>query len=138
MRLVSLERDAELKTVDALIRRSGGGGRLLAIESPPGIGKTSRTAFSARSARARPAGQAPACELQTARRARRRNASPRPRPGRRGQGSRSGRRIPPLRVGGAGSHTNPSGGVTSTSAAPSQQWGSGTRWALPISSALAV
>jgi predicted ATPase len=36
-----LERDAELAAVEALIRATPGGGGLLAIEGPPGIGKTS-------------------------------------------------------------------------------------------------
>jgi len=36
-----LERDAELAAVEALLNASPGGGRLLAIEGPPGIGKTS-------------------------------------------------------------------------------------------------
>src|SRR5215471_14334445 len=36
-----LERDAELAAVEALINAGPGGGRLLAIEGPPGIGKTS-------------------------------------------------------------------------------------------------
>jgi hypothetical protein len=36
-----LERDAELAAIEALISASPGGGRLLAIEGPPGIGKTS-------------------------------------------------------------------------------------------------
>jgi DNA-binding CsgD family transcriptional regulator len=36
-----LERDAELAAVDALISACPSGGRLLAIEGPPGIGKTS-------------------------------------------------------------------------------------------------
>jgi predicted ATPase len=36
-----LERDAELAAVDALIRATPSGGRLLAIEGAPGIGKTS-------------------------------------------------------------------------------------------------
>lgn len=35
-----LERDAELASVSDLIGATGGGGRLLAIEGPPGIGKT--------------------------------------------------------------------------------------------------
>jgi DNA-binding CsgD family transcriptional regulator len=36
-----LERDAELATIDAVIGGGRGGDRLLAIEGPPGIGKTS-------------------------------------------------------------------------------------------------
>jgi DNA-binding CsgD family transcriptional regulator/tetratricopeptide (TPR) repeat protein len=36
-----LERDAELATIDAVIGATRGGERLLAIEGPPGIGKTS-------------------------------------------------------------------------------------------------
>jgi DNA-binding CsgD family transcriptional regulator len=36
-----LERDAELATIDAVVSAGPGGGRLLAIEGPPGIGKTS-------------------------------------------------------------------------------------------------
>src|SRR5262249_61012159 len=36
-----LERDAELAAAEALISASPSGGRLLAIEGPPGIGKTS-------------------------------------------------------------------------------------------------
>jgi DNA-binding CsgD family transcriptional regulator len=40
-RLELLERDAELAAVDALIGATPGGGRLLVIEGPPGIGKTS-------------------------------------------------------------------------------------------------
>jgi DNA-binding CsgD family transcriptional regulator/tetratricopeptide (TPR) repeat protein len=36
-----LERDAELAAVEALINANPSGGRLLAIEGPPGIGKTS-------------------------------------------------------------------------------------------------
>jgi DNA-binding CsgD family transcriptional regulator/tetratricopeptide (TPR) repeat protein len=36
-----LERDAELAAVEALISAKSSGGRLLAIEGPPGIGKTS-------------------------------------------------------------------------------------------------
>jgi MoxR-like ATPase len=35
-----LERDTELAAVTGLIAASPGGGRLLAIEGPPGIGKT--------------------------------------------------------------------------------------------------
>ena len=36
-----LERDTELAAVEALFNASPGGGRLVAIEGPPGIGKTS-------------------------------------------------------------------------------------------------
>jgi DNA-binding CsgD family transcriptional regulator len=36
-----LEREAELAAIEALISAAPGGGRLLAIEGPPGIGKTS-------------------------------------------------------------------------------------------------
>jgi DNA-binding CsgD family transcriptional regulator len=40
VRLELLERDSELATVEGLIGDRPGGGRLLAIEGPPGIGKT--------------------------------------------------------------------------------------------------
>ncbi len=40
VQLVLLERDTELAVVTGLIAASPGGGRLLAIEGPPGIGKT--------------------------------------------------------------------------------------------------
>jgi predicted ATP-dependent serine protease len=40
-RLDLLERDAELAAIDAVIGASPGGDQLLAIEGPPGIGKTS-------------------------------------------------------------------------------------------------
>jgi MoxR-like ATPase len=36
-----LERDRELAAIDAVIGATRGGDRLLAIEGPPGIGKTS-------------------------------------------------------------------------------------------------
>jgi hypothetical protein len=36
-----LERDAELAAVEGLITANPSGGRLLAVEGPPGIGKTS-------------------------------------------------------------------------------------------------
>ena len=36
-----LERDTELAVIEDLIGAAAGGGRLLAIEGPPGIGKTS-------------------------------------------------------------------------------------------------
>src|SRR5262249_24925294 len=39
-----LERDAELAAIEALISAAPSGGRLLAIEGPPGIGKTSLVA----------------------------------------------------------------------------------------------
>jgi DNA-binding CsgD family transcriptional regulator/tetratricopeptide (TPR) repeat protein len=40
VRLELLERDTELAAIDRLIDATPGGGRLLAIEGPPGIGKT--------------------------------------------------------------------------------------------------
>ena len=43
-RLALLERDGELAMVEALIGAAKGTGRLLAIEGPPGIGKTALTA----------------------------------------------------------------------------------------------
>jgi DNA-binding CsgD family transcriptional regulator len=41
-----LEREAELEAVEELIGAVGGGGRLLAIEGPPGIGKTALLAVA--------------------------------------------------------------------------------------------
>lgn len=43
-----LERDAELEAVEALLGAAGRGGRLLAFEGPPGIGKTALVAAARR------------------------------------------------------------------------------------------
>jgi DNA-binding CsgD family transcriptional regulator len=43
-----LERDRELEAVEGLVGASGGGGRLLAIQGPPGIGKTTLVAEAKR------------------------------------------------------------------------------------------
>jgi DNA-binding CsgD family transcriptional regulator/tetratricopeptide (TPR) repeat protein len=50
-RLDLLERDAELAAIDAVIGASPGGEQLLAIEGPPGIGKTSLVVVTRRRAR---------------------------------------------------------------------------------------
>src|SRR5262245_3110048 len=47
-----LEREAELEAVEELIRAAGRGGRLLAIEGPPGIGKTALVAAARQEAQA--------------------------------------------------------------------------------------
>jgi DNA helicase TIP49 (TBP-interacting protein) len=56
-----LERDAELAVVESLVDGAPAGGRLLAIEGPPGIGKTALIA------RARALGQAAGMQVLGAR-----------------------------------------------------------------------
>jgi hypothetical protein len=47
-----LERESELRAIEELIGAAGRGGRLLAIEGPPGIGKTALVAAAKRRGRA--------------------------------------------------------------------------------------